>query len=63
MAEPFSITAGAVGIAAAFSACVDCFGYVQLGRRLHALNQISGGVTCFALRTRPQAGLFQAATN
>ena len=32
MAEPFGITAGAVGIAAAFTACVDCFGYVQLGR-------------------------------
>jgi hypothetical protein len=33
MAEPFGIAAGAVGIAAAFTACVDCFGYVQLGRR------------------------------
>jgi hypothetical protein len=32
MAEPFGIAAGAVGIAAAFTACVDCFGYVQLGR-------------------------------
>tara|TARA_R110002003_G_scaffold112_5_gene9578 strand:+ start:4216 stop:5031 length:816 start_codon:yes stop_codon:yes gene_type:complete len=29
MAEPFGIVAGAVGIAAAFSACVDCFDYVQ----------------------------------
>jgi len=33
MAEPFGITASAIGIAAAFTACVDCFGYVQLGRR------------------------------
>jgi hypothetical protein len=32
MAEPFGIAAGAVGIAAAFTACVDYFGYVQLGR-------------------------------
>jgi hypothetical protein len=32
MAEPFGIAAGGVGIAAAFTACVDCFGYVQLGR-------------------------------
>lgn len=32
MTEPFGIAAGAVGIAAAFTACVDCFGYVQLGR-------------------------------
>lgn len=32
MTDPFGITAGAVGIAAAFTACVDCFGYVQLGR-------------------------------
>ncbi|KAI9854174.1 MAG: hypothetical protein M1813_001344 [Trichoglossum hirsutum] len=33
MAEPFGIAAGAISIAAAFTACVDCFGYVQLGRR------------------------------
>jgi Prion-inhibition and propagation len=32
MAEPFGIAGGAIGIAAAFAACVDCFGYVQLGR-------------------------------
>jgi hypothetical protein len=32
MAEPFGIAAGAVGIAAAFTACVDCFDYVQHGR-------------------------------
>ncbi len=32
MVEPFSIAAGAVGIAAAFTACVDCFSYMQLGR-------------------------------
>jgi len=32
MAEPFGIAAGAIGIAAAFTACVDCFSYVQLGR-------------------------------
>lgn len=32
MAEAFGIAAGAVGIAAAFTACVDCFEYVQFGR-------------------------------
>jgi hypothetical protein len=32
MAEPFDIAAGAIGIAAAFTACVDCFEYVHLGR-------------------------------
>ncbi|PVH94681.1 hypothetical protein DM02DRAFT_538939 [Periconia macrospinosa] len=32
MAEPFGIAAGAVGIAAAFTACVDCFDCVQHGR-------------------------------
>ncbi len=32
MAEAFGITAGAVGITAAFTACVDCFEYVQFGR-------------------------------
>jgi hypothetical protein len=32
MAEPFGIVAGTVGIAAAFTACVDCFEYIQVGR-------------------------------
>lgn len=32
MAEAFGIIAGAVGIATAFTACVDCFEYVQFGR-------------------------------
>ena len=32
MAEPFGIVAGAIGIASAFTACVDCFEYVQFGR-------------------------------
>ena len=32
MAEAFGIVAGAVGVAAAFTACVDCFEYVQFGR-------------------------------
>jgi hypothetical protein len=32
MAEPFGIVAGAIGIAAAFTACIDGFGYVQLRR-------------------------------
>jgi hypothetical protein len=32
MAEPFGIAAGAVSIAAAFTACVDCFNYVQHSR-------------------------------
>jgi Prion-inhibition and propagation len=33
MAEPFGIVAGAIGISSAFTACVDCFEYIQLGRR------------------------------
>lgn len=32
MTEPFGITAGAVDIAATFTACVDCFEYVPFGR-------------------------------
>lgn len=32
MAEPFGIFAGAISIAAAFTACVDCFEYIQFGR-------------------------------
>lgn len=32
MAEPFGIVAGAIGIATAFTACVDCFEYIQVGR-------------------------------
>jgi hypothetical protein len=34
MSDPFGIVAGAVGIAATFTACVDCFQYVQTGRHL-----------------------------
>ncbi|KAL8978288.1 MAG: hypothetical protein Q9205_006093 [Flavoplaca limonia] len=33
MAEAFGIVVGAVGVAAAFTACVDCFDYVQFGRQ------------------------------
>jgi hypothetical protein len=32
MAEPFGTVAGAIGIASSFTACVDCFEYVQFGR-------------------------------
>ncbi|OBT39543.1 hypothetical protein VE00_10655 [Pseudogymnoascus sp. WSF 3629] len=32
MAEPFGLSAGAVSIAAAFTTCIDCFGYIQFGR-------------------------------
>jgi hypothetical protein len=32
MAEPFGIASSAASIATVFTACVDCFGYVQLGR-------------------------------
>lgn len=32
MAEPFDIVAGAIGVASAFTACVDCFEYVQFVR-------------------------------
>jgi hypothetical protein len=33
MTEPFGVVAGAVGIASAFAACVDCFEYIQFGRK------------------------------
>ncbi|KAK5705916.1 hypothetical protein LTR17_021247 [Elasticomyces elasticus] len=32
MAEAFGIIAGAISIAAIFNNCVDCFGYIQMGR-------------------------------
>ncbi|KAH8594886.1 prion-inhibition and propagation-domain-containing protein [Bisporella sp. PMI_857] len=32
MAEPFGIVTGTIGIASAFTACVDCFEYVQFAR-------------------------------
>ena len=32
MAEPFGLVAGAISVSAAFTACVDCFGYIQFGR-------------------------------
>lgn len=32
MSDPFSIATGAISIATAFTACIDCFNYVQLGR-------------------------------
>jgi hypothetical protein len=32
MAEPFGIAAGAISVAAAVAACVECSGYVRLGR-------------------------------
>ncbi|TVY73352.1 Heterokaryon incompatibility protein s [Lachnellula suecica] len=33
MAEPFGIVSGAIGIASAFTACIDCFGYIHFGRQ------------------------------
>lgn len=35
MAEVFGIVSGAAGIAALFTACIDCFDYVQAGRHLN----------------------------
>lgn len=32
MVEPFGIVAGAVGVAAVFNTCLDCFEYIPLGR-------------------------------
>lgn len=32
MTEPFGIVVGSIDIAFAFTACVDCFEYVQFGR-------------------------------
>lgn len=32
MAEPFGIVAGVISIASTFTACVDCFEYIQFGR-------------------------------
>jgi hypothetical protein len=51
MAEPFGIVSGAVGIATAFNACVDCFKYVKLGRlfgRDFQTSQLS--LSCVRLR-------------
>ncbi|KAH8745766.1 small s protein [Hyaloscypha finlandica] len=51
MAEPFGIISGAIGIAAAFTTCVDIFEYVQLGRRFgkdYQTNQLR--VTLLRLR-------------
>jgi len=31
-AEAFGVVAGSIGIAAAFTACIDCFEYIQFGR-------------------------------
>ncbi len=31
MPEPFGVVAGAIGIVSAFTACVDCFEYIQFG--------------------------------
>jgi hypothetical protein len=51
MAEPFGILSGAVSIAAAFTACVDCFEYVKLGRRFGRDFQTSQlSLTCARLR-------------
>ena len=33
MSEPFGIVAGAISVSAAFTACVDCFEYIQFGRQ------------------------------
>lgn len=33
MAEVFGIIAGAAGLAGLFTPCVECFEYIQLGRR------------------------------
>ncbi|OTA60849.1 hypothetical protein K449DRAFT_396130 [Hypoxylon sp. EC38] len=33
MAEPFGVVSGAISIASIFSTCVQCFGYIQIGRR------------------------------
>ena len=41
MAKVFGIVAGAIGITAAFTACVDCFEYVQFGRYFRRDYQIS----------------------
>jgi hypothetical protein len=51
MAEPFGIVSGAVSIATAFTACVDCFEYVKLGRRFGRDFQTSQlSLTCARLR-------------
>lgn len=51
MTEPFGILSGAVGIAAAFTTCVDCFKYVQLGRHFGTDFQ-TGLITLSLLRLR-----------
>lgn len=51
MAEPFGIVAGSIGIASTFTACVDCFEYVQFGRHFSRDFQTSKlALNCARLR-------------
>ena len=61
MAEPFGIATWAVGIAAAFTACVDCFGYVQLGHHFERDFQTDLlALNCARLRTKKHTLLTNA---
>jgi hypothetical protein len=62
MAEPFGIVAGAVGIAAAFTACVDCFDYIQLGRHFRRDYQTDLlSLNCARLRLTQAINVFKDA--
>jgi len=51
MVEPFGIISGAIGIASAFTACVDCFEYVQFSRHFGRDFQTSQlALSCARLR-------------
>lgn len=51
MAEPFGTISGAIGIASAFTACVDCFEYVQFSRHFGRDFQTSQlALSCARLR-------------
>jgi hypothetical protein len=55
MAEPFGIAAGAIGIATAFTACIDCFEYIPFGRhfgRDFQTDQLA--LSCARLRFTPE---------
>lgn len=51
MSDPFGVVASAIGIAAAFNTCVDCFNYVQLGRHFSRDFETKAlTLTCLQLR-------------
>jgi hypothetical protein len=53
-AEPFRIAADAIGISTAFTACIDCFEYIQIGRHFGRDSQTDLlSLSCARLRLTP----------